>query len=58
VKSFDCNGVVREFHNAENVRDRKVLLALAAAKEAIDDANLPDSALSDALLHVGVGLPR
>lgn len=56
VKNFDCNGVVREFHNAENVRDRKVFLALAAAKEAIDDADLPDSALSDALLHVGVGL--
>ncbi len=56
VKNFDCNGVVREFHNAENVRDRKVFLALAAAKEVIDDADLPDSALSDALLCVGVGL--
>lgn len=56
VKSFDRNGLVREFQSAENVRDRKVLLALVAAKEAIDDADLPDSALSEALLHVGVGL--
>jgi 3-oxoacyl-[acyl-carrier-protein] synthase II len=53
---FDRNDVVQEFRNAENIRDRKVLLALAATKEAIDDAGLPDSAVSDALLHVGVGL--
>jgi 3-oxoacyl-[acyl-carrier-protein] synthase II len=56
VNSFDRNDVVHEFQNAESIRDRKVLLALAAAKEALDDADLPDSALSDALLHVGVGL--
>lgn len=56
VKDFDNKMVAQEFRNSQGIRDRKILLALAAAKEAVTDANLPDSALSQALLHVGVGL--
>jgi len=56
VNGFDRDDVLYEFPNTKNIRDRKVLLALAAAKEAIDDADLPDYTVSDALLHVGVGL--
>jgi 3-oxoacyl-[acyl-carrier-protein] synthase II len=56
VKDFDQATVTQEFQNSKGVRDRKVLLALAAAEEAVTDTNLPDSALNQALLHVGVGL--
>ena len=56
IKDFDSRMIFREFRNSKAVRDRKVLLALAAAKEAVTDANLSDSALNQALLHVGVGL--
>lgn len=56
IKDFDSRMIFREFRNSKAVRDRKVLLALVAAKEAVTDANLSDSALNQALLHVGVGL--
>jgi 3-oxoacyl-[acyl-carrier-protein] synthase II len=56
VKDFDAAPVIDRFPQASDIRDRKVLLALAAAQEAVDDAALPDEALADALLHVGVGL--
>jgi 3-oxoacyl-[acyl-carrier-protein] synthase II len=56
IKDFDSRMIFREFRNSKAVRDRKVLLALVAAKEAVTDANLSDSDLNQALLYVGVGL--
>lgn len=56
VKDFDNRMIFREFRKSKDVRDRKVLLALAAAREAVTDANLSDSDLNKAILHVGVGL--
>jgi 3-oxoacyl-[acyl-carrier-protein] synthase II len=56
VKDFDAGGVIERFPRASGIRDRKVLLALVAAEEAVHDATLSDKALDDALLHVGVGL--
>jgi 3-oxoacyl-[acyl-carrier-protein] synthase II len=56
IKDFDNGTVVKEFPDSKGVRDRKVILALAAAKEAITDAGLSDFALNQAVLCVGVGL--
>jgi 3-oxoacyl-[acyl-carrier-protein] synthase II len=56
VKNFDIELVIKGFPNSQGIRDRKVLLALAAAEEAALDANLPELSFKKALLHVGVGL--
>jgi 3-oxoacyl-[acyl-carrier-protein] synthase II len=56
VKNFDIEPVISEFPESENIRDRKVFLALEAAKEALTDAKLMESKLSQALLHTGIGL--
>ena len=44
------------FPLAAGVRDRKVLLGLAAAREAVAAAGIANGSLDDAMLHVGVGL--
>jgi len=56
VKGFDPGPVVERFPAAAGSRDRKLLLALAAAEQAIAAAALPHSALREGLLCVGVGL--
>ena len=56
VKDFDADQVVQRFPAAAGSRDRKVLLALAAAEQAIADAAIAESALRDGLLCIGVGL--
>ncbi|MBE0535040.1 MAG: beta-ketoacyl-[acyl-carrier-protein] synthase family protein [Phycisphaerae bacterium] len=56
VRNIGWKAIAEEFIQAENVQDRKVLLGLAAAQEAIADSGLSDLALGAALLHVGVGL--
>ncbi|MDD1776652.1 MAG: beta-ketoacyl-[acyl-carrier-protein] synthase II, partial [Candidatus Helarchaeota archaeon] len=56
VKDFDIESVVNKFPNSRSIRDRKVFLALAAADEALADANMANSILESALLHIGVGL--
>jgi 3-oxoacyl-[acyl-carrier-protein] synthase II len=56
VKGFDCGQVVESFPEVAADRDRKVFLALAAAKQAVADAALTHSALRDGLLCVGIGL--
>ena len=55
VKGFDPTTVIKEFPQAADVRDRKVLLGLAAAREAVEDAGLATQSLRNGLLHVGVG---
>lgn len=55
AKGFDPAAAAAEFPEAGDGHDRKVLLALAGAQEALDDAKL-DGQLEDAVLHVGVGL--
>jgi 3-oxoacyl-[acyl-carrier-protein] synthase II len=56
VKGFEAATVVARFPEAADTRDRKVLLALAAAEEAMADAHLPPEQFQQALLCVGVGL--
>jgi 3-oxoacyl-[acyl-carrier-protein] synthase II len=56
VKNFDTESVISEFPESENIRDRKIFLALAAAKEALTDAHLTKTSLKQALLHIGIGL--
>jgi 3-oxoacyl-[acyl-carrier-protein] synthase II len=56
VKGFDPRAVEREFASAAGCRDRKVLLGLAAARQAIRDSGLPEAGFDSASLHVGVGL--
>ena len=56
VKGFNIECVIGEFPDSKVVRDRKVILALAAALEAIEDAKLSNGVLDEALLNVGVGL--
>lgn len=56
VSGFDPRCVHERFPESRTDRDRKVLLALAAADEALADAGLADADWQDALLHVGVGL--
>ncbi len=55
AKGFDPVAAAAEFPEASDGRDRKVLLALTGAREALADANL-NGQLEDAVLHVGVGL--
>ena len=56
VKEWDADLVVRRFPAAAHTRDRKLLLGLAAAEQAIADAAMAKSALQDGLLCMGVGL--
>lgn len=56
VDDFDSARVTARFPQVDGLRDRKVLLALAAAEEAIADAELSDAQLRDAVLCFGVGL--
>lgn len=56
VKSFEAASVLARFPEAAAIRDRKVLLALAAAEEAIVDAHVSPEQLQPALLSMGVGL--
>jgi 3-oxoacyl-[acyl-carrier-protein] synthase II len=56
ARGFDAQAIVTRFPEAAGVRDRKVLLALAAAEQAIADARLADDGLRQAVLCVGVGL--
>jgi 3-oxoacyl-[acyl-carrier-protein] synthase II len=56
VRNLNAGGIVARFPEAAALRDRKVLLALTAAEEAIADAGLHDDVLRRAALHIGVGL--
>jgi len=56
VKTLDLENVADEFPASRDERDRKVLLGLAAAGEAVRDAGLEEKGLGEATLHVGVGL--
>jgi 3-oxoacyl-[acyl-carrier-protein] synthase II len=56
VKGFDDEDVTARFPAAYGLRDRKVLLGLAAADEAVKSAALAREALGDAILVLGVGL--
>jgi 3-oxoacyl-[acyl-carrier-protein] synthase II len=56
VKEFDISKTIERFPETSSIRDRKVFLALDAAKEAITDAELLAAELKNALLMVGVGL--
>ena len=56
VKNFDAQRIANHFPQAKLVKDRKVLLALCAAQQAVGDSCLSGDDLNDAALHVGVGL--
>jgi 3-oxoacyl-[acyl-carrier-protein] synthase II len=56
VKKFNIEHIKKEFPDTENIRDRKVFLALGAAEESILDAGLNVSDLDEALLFTGTGL--
>lgn len=56
VKNFDSQAVISEFPTSENIRDRKVLLGLSAAREALIDSDIDQSGLDQALLYTGIGL--
>ncbi|HPS55710.1 MAG TPA: beta-ketoacyl-[acyl-carrier-protein] synthase family protein, partial [Sedimentisphaerales bacterium] len=56
VKNFNIQSVIDEFPCSESMRDRKVLLGLSAAKEALADACIDETSLGQALLYTGVGL--
>lgn len=56
VKRFDPSPIVQRFPEVSNIHDRKVMLGLTAAEEAIADARLATDDLSRAVLAVGVGL--
>ena len=56
VKEFDVSATSREFPEAACLRDRKVFLGLAAAKQAVCDSQLEEKHLKGSSLHIGVGL--
>jgi 3-oxoacyl-[acyl-carrier-protein] synthase II len=56
VRGFDTASTMASFPEAASTHDRKVLLALAAAEEAIGDARLTSDDLHNALICMGVGL--
>ena len=56
VRDLDLSAVEAAFPAAAGERDRKVLLGLAAAAEAIADAALPAEAMARAVFYAGVGL--
>jgi 3-oxoacyl-[acyl-carrier-protein] synthase II len=56
VSDFDVNRVIERFPKSKDIKDRKVFLGLAAACEALVDANVNEGILNHALLFTGVGL--
>jgi 3-oxoacyl-[acyl-carrier-protein] synthase II len=56
VKDFDTQSVLNKFPTSENIRDRKVLLGLSAAREALTDSDIDQFGLEQALLYTGIGL--
>lgn len=56
VRDLDVAALSGDFPTAAGQRDRKVLLGLAAAREAVRDSGLPDESLAEAMLAAGVGL--
>lgn len=56
VLDVDVTSVREAFPEAARERDRKILLGLVAAAEAIRNATLPAAAWKDAQVHLGVGL--
>ena len=56
VTGLDFEWIRDRFPKLQNCRDRKVFLALAAARQAISNAGLSARELQSSLLHVGVGL--
>ena len=56
VRDVDFAGLAERFPEVMEERDRKIPLGLAAAAEAVDDADLDEHDLQTACLHVGVGL--
>jgi len=56
ARHFNAHATTAIFPGTAGIRDRKVLLALAAARQAVDDARLACGDLRHALLCVGVGL--
>ncbi len=56
VRSLDLESIHREFPSTARQRDRKVLLGLQAAMEAVADSRIEEGMLRDAVLHTGVSL--
>lgn len=56
VKRFDPRDVIERFAIHQPMRDRKVLLGLAAAEQAVRDSGLENTDLEEAALTLGVGL--
>jgi len=56
VDPFDEDAIRQRYPNIAKTHDRKVMLGLYAAEEAIADARLSPETLRDAILYVGVGL--
>lgn len=56
VEPFDEAAIMRQFPGVAKTHDRKVMLGLFAAEEAIAESRLTSDELRDALLYVGVGL--
>ena len=56
VKELDAAAIREKYPQAANTRDRKVLLALQAAEEAVGDAGLAKRDMENAALCHGVGL--
>ncbi len=56
VRDLDVDRVMSDFPRAQAIKDRKVHLGLAAAREAVNDAHLDPADLQEALLFTGVGL--
>ncbi len=56
VRGDDPEARLRRYPGAESETDRKVMLGLEAADDAVADASIPAEALAGATLHVGVSL--
>jgi 3-oxoacyl-[acyl-carrier-protein] synthase II len=56
VRDLDIPALLTRYPELEGERDRKVLLGLAAAEQALADAGLAPGALAAGSVHVGVGL--
>ncbi|MFH0965013.1 MAG: beta-ketoacyl-[acyl-carrier-protein] synthase family protein [Planctomycetota bacterium] len=55
VKDMDLARIVDEFPGAAGIRERKILFALGAARDAVEDSGIREGELKDAVLEVGVG---
>ena len=56
VKDVDFESIQNTFPESVTIRDRKVLLALAAAEQAVNDSKLDKHQLDNAIVQCGVGL--